>query len=340
MKRYLAILFGPVVLGLLLVVVLISAAAAAPPDPEPPGIQINGLFWGDGDYTEYYPIANSSSAGLGTLFGALISPTRGAVLAKISHTLNDNALKKDYDSYLGSVGWDKRHGLKELERSDMLALNLECGPNKYQWEQNLLKGSMDSYPNYGWHSPIENFVVLSGTEILADDLILEAHSSTEYNVIHSSWISINQIVSNSLQNSEYWTSPDLQPFDTISLTVSPDDIGAMTQVHEDYPFFMSTGAGRGDLWEWEISYEMLIDTSVCGANEIYVEVVSGHNSPDKGGGDVIIPPVPVFSPTALEMQEITTAAGNATWMYVVVGFVLLSATTLYFSRRMQTRRNK
>ncbi|MFN2187657.1 MAG: hypothetical protein ACK2T3_02720, partial [Candidatus Promineifilaceae bacterium] len=294
--------------------------------------------WGDGDYEEYYPISGSTSGGQGTLYGAMISPTLGAVLLNVNYTLNDNAINPQFDSYLASVGWTQHHGLKALERSDQATFALECGPNKYEWEHNLLEGNRAG-PVYGWHSPIDNFKVLSGTELLASDLILESHSSSEYNVLHSSWISVNQIISNSLQNSEQWVSPDLEPFGTISSTIYPD-IVAMTQVHEDYPFFMSTGDDPSDLWEWEISYEMLVDTSVCEGYGISVEVVSGHNSPDKGGGDIIIPPVPFFTPTALELENVSIADSNALLMYAVFGFVILSAVTLLVRKRKQAKRVK
>ena len=38
-------------------------------------------------------------------------------------------------------------------------------------------------------------------------------------------------------------------------------------------------------WEWNMVYEMGLDVSVCGSSQIYLEVVSAHNSPVKTGDE-------------------------------------------------------
>lgn len=340
MKRSLMILVVPVLLGLALVTLLAAVATAAPPAPGPAGIQVNGLYWGDGDYTEYEFKSESLPATRGYIYAKVISPTQAAILVRLGAGVNDNAFQEVADGYVQSVGWDvdlgaetSAHRFKHLEKSDEITMTIECGANKYQWTQELLDS--DKYA-HNWASPVKDFTVISGTVPAGGTVIIESHSSTEYNLLHSSWISVNQVISAGLTNAEEWMSPDLPPMGTISITVPYDDIEAMTQVHEDYPFFMSTGPEASDLWEWSISYEMLLDTTVCAGEPINAGVSAAHNSPSKS-----LPP-DVYIPTAIEIDEFSAGdvgGANSLLTLAAGGVLLLLVLSALLLKRANTTKN-
>jgi hypothetical protein len=338
MKRSLLILFVPVMLGFALVTLLAAVAAAAPPAPGPPGIQINGLFWGDGDYAEYVFKSESLPATRGYIYAKAISPTQAAVLVRVGWGVNDNVFQRVADGYVQSVGWDidlgaekSEHKLKDLKGSDELTIVLECGDGKYEWTQDVLEGDKE---DHNWTSPVKSFTTISGTAPAGGSFVIESHSSTEYNLLHSSWISVSQIISAGLTNAEDWMSPDLLPMGTISFTNPPDDINSMTQLHEDYPFFMSTGPAAGDLWEWSLNYEMLLDTTVCLGSQAYIGVSDAHSSPTKAL------PRDVYIITAIEVDDFSAGDSGGALLTVAAGGVLfLLVMTVLILRQANTKKS-
>jgi hypothetical protein len=166
------------------------------------------------------------------------------------------AIITNADGYTQSVGWNAGHRLSDLIRTDAIEMFMEC----------------DTMGDDG--AAVSSS---TGSDIPVSGIILTSHSSLEYNLENSSWI-INQ----ASPNPYAWTSLDVNGDNTISIVDDPDDITSITGMHEDYPFFLSTGASPTDLYEWAISYEMALDVSHCTPSEAVIGVASIHNSPEKG----------------------------------------------------------
>jgi hypothetical protein len=262
--------------GLLILVVAILLVVASPAGAAP-GIEINGLLWGDDDYLEYNFVGEvddtflyTKTAGEGIL----------SVLVEVFFPINDNVLSADL-GYTGGVGWPSVHSFADLVNTEQVAMYLQCGVDRWEWEQDLLYDA-DAGVGFDWRSdtsgpdgsPVSSS---TGSTIPVSGVVLASHSSLEFNVENSSWILIDQLGT----PPNDWVSPDLGPDGIIGIVDAPLDINAVTGTHEDYPYFMSTGASPTDLWEWSISYEMLLDVGHCGEDPVYVGVEVIHNSPAK-----------------------------------------------------------
>jgi hypothetical protein len=326
----------PLFLGIFLVslVMVVSSAGA---EVESLDIQINGLYWADDDYKDYGFISESEPNGRGFLYANKVGANTVYALVRISYKANDNAFSND-KSYTGSVWWDPKHPLSTLIQSDHLEMFLECdtadGPHTYEWVQDLIYDA-DPGPGYEWRSDVEGpdgLAVSSSTGgvIPASGIVITSHSSTEYNLENSSWAAGQEAMSPG--NPDLWTSLDLAPLGTISTTDPLTDVTALTGVHEDYPFFRSTSAASGDLWEWEISYEMALDVSHCEPGTVWIGSSSAHNSPPKDGEEDI------EIPTAISLNSVTAAVANDWALIAAAGFGFLMITTgvaLRVSRRRQ-----
>jgi uncharacterized repeat protein (TIGR01451 family) len=100
-----------------------------------------------------------------------------------------------------------------------------------------------------------------------------------------------------------WMSPDLSPKGTISVTIPPTDVNAIYGFHEDYPFYVSTGAAPIDLYEWAIVYEMALDLTACGSEDVYFGIPSAFNAPSKDGNeDVEIPAADISATGKVDLR--------------------------------------
>jgi hypothetical protein len=310
--------FIPMIIGLLMVAVVFMVVGVEAGTED---IEINGLYWGDGDYQDYIFRQESEPNGRGFLYANRLGDTIYA-LVRVSYTANDNAFKPVKDSYLASVGWSPGHALGALRGSDHLAIFLECDGDRWEWKQDLL---YDADPTAGldWRSDVhgpDGAPVTSSTGAdIPVGLIIASHSSLEYNLRNSSWILITQ--TNASANPDDWMSLDLEPLGTISMTDVPTNINTLTGEHEDYPFFRSTGADPGDLYEWEISYEMALDVSHCEGG-VLMGADSAHNSPAKDGDEDI------GIPTAITLTAISASSGRSIAPAMVIGVALLVVTAL------------
>jgi hypothetical protein len=335
-KRKIIQSFIPLFLGIILVsLVMVVGSAGAEADAL--DIQINGLYWADDDYKEYGFISESEPDGRGFLYANKVGTSTVYALVRLSYKANDNAFSND-KSYTGSVWWNPKHPLSSLIQSDHLEMFIECdtaeGPHTYEWVQDLVYDA-DPGLGYDWRSDVEGpdgLAVSSSTggAIPASGIVITSHSSTEYNLENSSWITGQKAMSP--DSPILWTSLDLAPLGTISTTDPLTDVTAVTGVHEDYPFFRSTGGAPGDLWEWEISYEMALDVSHCEPGTVRIGASSAHNSPPKDGEEDI------EIPTAISLNSVTAAAKNDWALAAAAGFGFLMITTgvaLRVNRRRQ-----
>jgi hypothetical protein len=329
-------ILAPIVIGLL-IVSLVFIATGAEADASAGGFDVNGLFWGDGDYQDYHFYSESEPDGRSFLYVNRDSPNIINVLVRISWIANDNAFSPEnpnQDPYLASVNWKNPHDLGRLIGSDHLAIFMECeggdSVSRWSWTQDLLYDA-DEGPGYDWRSDSfgpDGAPVTSPTRnaIPSSGIIITSHSSLEYNLEHSSWISDQQ--NTHPNNPELWMSPDLAPLGTISMTTPVTDVNAMTGIHEDYPFYVRTGADPGDLYEWELSYEMLLDVSHCGGESVFIGVSSAHNSPPKDGTEDIL------IPTAIRLSELSASGNNGDQVPILVmtGILLIVSIVLFLRR--------
>ena len=336
----------PIFIGLFLVV-LVFVAATVEADESGGSIDLNGLYWGDGDYLDYNFKSQTETDDRGFLYVNQAGPGQLYVLVRVGWMGNDNAFslnKPNQDPYLASVGWQNPHDLGRLIGSDHLELWLECGTGepapRWTWIQDLLYDA-DLGPGYDWRSDFtgpDGAPVTSptGDDIPPSGIVITSYSSLEYNMKNSSWIFSQQAIYPN--NPVQWMSPDLDPLGTISTTSPMTDVNAITGIHEDYPFFVSTGSSPSDLFEWEISYEMLLDVSHCGEDSIFIGVSSAHNSPPKEG------PEDIVIPTAIRLTSASAKAGGSDLTPIMLGsatFLLVSATVvLIFLRRSRATRQE
>jgi hypothetical protein len=246
-------------------------------------IEINGLFWGDEDYMEYNFVSDFDS-GRAFLYQKLVDSGTMYVLVRVSYETNDNAFSPNTD-YTASVGWNDGHLLSDLIETDYLEMFMECGSHRWEWRQDLIYNSGGPGEPFEWRSDTmgdDGVEVYSPTDsvIPTSGIITALHSSLEYNLENSSWM-LNQAGT----DPDYWTSPDINEINSISIVEVPHDINTITGEHEDYPFFLSTDSSSTDLYEWAISYEMSLDVSHCNPNEVVIGVANIHNSPSKNDYD-------------------------------------------------------
>jgi hypothetical protein len=221
-----------------------------------------------------YGFVSEVDGGRAVLYQAAVDSNTVHVLVRVKYTSNDNAFSPNADGYTQGVDWNRGHRLSDLIRTDAIEMFMVCGSDRWEWRQDLIH-NFAGLGEFDWRSDTmgDDGAPVSGS---SNGIIVTSHSSLEYNLENSSWM-INQA---SLDPYD-WTSPDVNGDNTIS-TVDPDDISSITGLHEDYPFFASTGALLTDLYEWAINYEMTLDVSHCSSGEAVIGVASIHNSPEKG----------------------------------------------------------
>ena len=217
-----------------------------------------------------------------------------------------------------------------LVQSDHLQIFIRCGQGAgswtYFWVQDLAYNKNETlFPPYDWRS--DQFGGDGFTEVSSDPtnhpvppggIVITSHSSLEYNLENSSHILVHETGQSPF--AENWSSPDVATRGSISLTIPPTDVNAITGIHEDYPFYLSTGASSTDLYEWPLNYEMLLDTSACGANPVFVGVLSAHSSPAKGGQE----DVPIPTAVTLSFVKIFDSGPNRSVILVAAGLLALA----------------
>jgi len=232
---------------------------------------VNGLFYGDGDESNYQTLG-VSDAGRGTLYYNLDGDTLYIAMV-VDQSVNDNVFGwRNHDTaYMQSAGWalpggGHNHKWKDLKNSDHIQLNLSCGNTDITWKQDYLYDLdndkepleadwvSDPYNHDGDDSQLPAGFVLASASSLSWDM--------NYAANNNGW----DITQNGSRDRE---DRYISPFDA----GSPNDVAAV-----GYPTWDSSHN-----WEWAMVYEMSLDVGLCGDNPIALSVISAHNSPPKDG---------------------------------------------------------
>jgi hypothetical protein len=237
-----------------------SVAAVALP-------QVNGLFFGDGDYATYYFLADDP--GRGSLYYYPAGDTLYLAVV-VDTSVNDNVFgyskKGDPDrAYVESVSWVQEHSAKSLIKSDNVELTLQCGASSWTWMQGYI------YDADGDVNPRE-----------ADWLSGVGDDSSGGGNPPPGLVSASSLMWN-LNNAA------ALPAGTWDVTLggtrigydnwkSVDGDGDNNATDEGWPTYSAAYQ-----WEWPLVYEMSIDVTACGSDPVLLQVVSAHNSPAKDG---------------------------------------------------------
>jgi len=276
--------------------------------------QLNGLFYGDGDSSEYYFLAtallNPNNAAEGN---NSTDPNAAGARGRIYYymgaqylyiaivvdvSVNDNVIiRKSVPSdvaYQESVGWSHNptHTGKTLEKSDHIELSLNSGTQNWTWFQDLLydfDGNLSSIEE-DWLSDYSG-TDGSGTPPSG----IESMSSSAWNLNNTFDVTVGD--NSNISNYDKWRSP----VQTGSEALPPG-----------YPTHDSVNN-----WEWPLVYEMRIPISSLNNNQLTVEVLSAHNSPPKD----IYPDIP-FEPVDLldfgdapdSYKTLSATLGAAHWL--------------------------
>ena len=275
----------------------ISGSIAGGP-PMPLGTPtVNGLFYMDGDQSNYHLLA--SNPGRGYLYFNLVGTTL-YILVRLDNATNDNvfAYKKNDpspppndDDYLTSAHWlpGSGHNANDLIHSDHMNFTLTCGVNSWTWKQDYCydldtdfdpseadwRSDHNGPDAAGWSTPPTGFI--------------QSNSSLEWNLnYYARYAPLGWDVT--VGNTRSWASSDWK---------SVDANGDCDVTDEGYPTYKPSPYD----WEWAMVYEFSVDISGCGTNPIYVKVESAHNSPVKDGLD---DDVPIPDDGLVEIPEFST----------------------------------
>lgn len=261
--------------GCLVVIALLAVRPAPARANVPVGTpEVNGLFYGDGDYANYYLLAENPD-GRGSIFYNLTSNIL-YVAVVVGPGVNDNVFGDGSDpndvAYVESSGWSNNvHTFKELINSDHLEFRLEIGGESRTWKQDLLY-DVDNDKDPGEADWVSDPFNHDGGGSPPAGLLATA-SSMQWNMnTHANPTSAWDITLGGQRTS--WTTYK-----------SPDD-GSGSVTNNGYPFYDTAHD-----WEWPLVYEMSIDVGAYGSQPFTFEVISAHNSPSKDGDpNVPIPP--------------------------------------------------
>ena len=235
------------------------------PNPLP---DVNGLFYGDGDYLDYSFLYGATSAN-----AAIYHRVDGSTLylaVVVSRAFNDNVYVPqggDRD-YVGAAGWgpesDPEHWNFHLTASDRLTIELRCGTNTWEWVQDYAYPDGDTYKSDYVTPPGAEGRDYDGQVVAGNvqDLVIGSSSSMVWN----------------LNNSTYADRTSRSP--DINANSTPTD-EAYYDVQSRTPFTN----GTTPWWEWDMVYEMALDISTCGTETITIWPVTAHNSPSKKGDE-------------------------------------------------------
>jgi len=242
---------------------------------------VNGLFYGDGDVSNYYYL--SEDPGRGSIYYNLI----GGILyiaVVVNESVNDNVFADKGNAsditYLQRAGWQtasngyKGHTAKELIGSDHLEFKLTIGSNSWEWSQDYIydmDNDKDPYEADWVSDPWDH----DGGGVPPPGFIKSA-SSLQWNLNNATWDVTMGDPDRNDSNHGKWKCEKLK---------SPVD-SHNNATYMGWPTYNETYQ-----WEWAMVYEMSIDVSAYSGLPFNFEVVSAHNSPSKdGNSNVPIPP--------------------------------------------------
>ncbi len=272
-----------------------SSPAAPPAAGDPPAgktvPEVNGLFYGDGDYLLYSPIATVPTGT--TLYAYLDEKADGArtlyVALVVSRAVNDNVFdSKDIAPYRESADWPLHRAFKRLTDSEFMGFRLmghDITTDKdvtWEWQQCYAYQQDENGAPLHWKK--EN----NTTPTWASDHTAKAGEGTPppgYVSSSSLVWNLNNYALNRLEPGvpkwdvtlggtrvwETWKSP----FDP----AYPNDV---TKV-DGYPATGQITFSQTYGWEWPMVYEFSVD--MTNYSPYYMELgnISSHHSPPKSG---------------------------------------------------------
>ena len=241
--------------------------------------QLNGLFFGDGDNSEYTELY-TDIATQATAYYYLDHTNNDLYIACVVSTdINDNVFADNNFptgdvTYLRSVNWSqgagqaKDHSLDKLITSDRLEIRLTVCGQAWEWSQDYVYDSDANPENSNW---LSDYLGTDGSGTPPSGV--QSNSSLQYNLNNSTWDPTAGGKRGIGAGGKYeWISPatlDVNGFPTDT----PSDNGWNTY-NSIYD------------WEWPLVYEMRIPLTEEQMNcPIGIEFLTAHNSPSKTGNE-------------------------------------------------------
>jgi uncharacterized repeat protein (TIGR01451 family) len=273
--------------------------------------QVNGLFYGDGDYEKYALIAQSARGS--RLYGYFDgNSSRFYAALVVSRTVNDNVVGNS--AYTSSAGWGPQHPFNRLVDSEYMGFTLSCGNQSWSWRQGYgaQPGGTRDHTSPTWFS---SHLAGAGSGTPPPGFI--SSSSIVWNLNHHasggfpSW----DVTQGGTLPYTAWKSPFLPSH--------PDDVNQL----DGHPPSGDITFSHVHGWEWAMVYEFSADLSEFGPQPIRLSNIGSHHSPAKSGAedDPIIIGDPLFDWGDLPAPYPTRAAANGPRHELVVGGAFLGA---------------
>lgn len=299
-------LAGSLVAVLVLVLLLVALPAQgtradeAAPQAAP---TVNGLFYGDGDYTRYteYAVSPPLEEGgrtRGTLYKSEVISGDGDTwlyfAMVVDRSVNDNVFAERLGNaadreYLDSAGWrNNGHTFDQLYVSDNAGVVLSCG-NVYSWYHGYIYDLDDDQDptEADWLSGPEDDSTGGGTPPPS----LVSASSLQWNMNNTAW----DVTEGGTRAYANWKSPDLDGDNVITDEIGYPPISAQ---YTDSLTFETTIS-----WEWPLVYEFAFNFSEdCTEMPARTMFVNQHNSPSKDDTHDV--------PTAVELLSFEATSGK------------------------------
>jgi hypothetical protein len=240
---------------------------------------VNGLFYGDGDESEY--VLYNTSIGDSKLWYTVVGNTLHVALVVNPVLVNDNAFAdKDNSAYTQDAGYPNHRSAKRLTDSEFAQFTLTVGETVIEWQQGYAAqpGNKKDYNNTEptWYSS-EKAGAGSGDPPPG----YKSSSSFVWN--------LNNYANNPAPNwnmDQYGTDRDswMSPFKDSDSTKA---LGL-----DGYKTLETAGFSSYYQWEWPMVYEWSADLSSFGTAPIFVISAMSHHSPPKTGeeNDAFPPP--------------------------------------------------
>lgn len=286
---------------------------------------VNGLFFGDGDYLRYYPIATVPTGT--TLYAYLDEKADGArtlyVALVVSRAVNDNVFDigsppDKLTAYSRSAGWTQHRGVERLTDSEFMGFSLTGHDIEtdrditWTWQQcyaRQIDPVTGADKNQGsWDSTDPNWVSdhLHGAGLGTPPPGYVSSSSLVWNLKNYALNRLNpnvpkwDVTVGGTRVVETWKSPFDPAF--------PDDV---TRV-DGYPPAGQITFSETYGWEWPMVYEFSVDMTQYSPYILQLDNIGSHHSPPKSGpvderfeGGFKIPGVSIIKEVSLD--------GGLTW---------------------------
>ena len=295
-------------LFLLLLLALPEALYAAP--------TVNGLFYGDGDESQY--VLYNTSVGNSKLWYTVAGNRLYVALVVNPALVNDNAFSdKKNSAYTIDAGYPNHRSAKRLTDSEFAEFTLTVGDVAITWQQ----GYADQSGGYNNTQPTWYSSETAGNGGGTPPPGYVSSSSFVWN--------LNNYANNPAPNwnmDQYGTDRDswMSPFKASDPTKA---LGL-----DGYETLETAGFSSYYQWEWPMVYEWSADLSGFGTAPIFVISAMSHHSPPKTGeeNDAFPPPPPSGNEYLSDYGDLpdayeTLLANNGAYHYIVPNGAFLGA---------------